>query len=116
MSAATLSFLPNFLVLVFPASTIKSGNPENAIHSPFLHYRYLRAKAFLTNVGSVFSYYLVLVVYVLMCAVFKARYKFFFERLKQLPNILIQSVIIHFTQILLASFLHLKYVLICANS
>lgn len=115
MSAATLSFLPNFLTLVLSSNTIKSNSPENAIYPPFSHYRYLRAKAFLTNIGSIVSYYLTLIVYAFVCAILKAKNKFFLERLKHLPNVLIQSVIIHFTQILLASFLHFKYVLLCAN-
>lgn len=111
MSATTFAFLPNLPKAILSSDMIKEYSEDNILPRPFSYHRYLKSKAFITNIGNVLSYYVILGVYALLCVLLKSKIRLFNSKLKGITIILNQSVIVHFTQVILAACLHLKYVL-----
>jgi len=112
MSAVTFAFLPNIPSSFLSSNMIMENREDNVIQRPLSYHRYLKAKAFITNIGNVVSYYIIVGIYVLFCLILKRKSQFFSNKSKGISHIIVQSVILHFNQTMLSSWLHLKYVLI----
>jgi len=112
MSAVTFAFLPNIPSSFLSSNTVMENREDNVIQRPFLYHRYLKAKAFITNIGNVVSYYIIVGIYIFFCLIFKRKSQLFSNKFEGILHIIIQSVILHFNQTMLSSWLHLKYVLI----
>ena len=110
MSMVTFSFLPNLPLLILPSRVTMDLTPENAVDPPFSYNRYFKGKAFITNIGNVITFYLMIGIYSVVCLLLKSKVKYFEEKSKGLSNILIQSTVVNFNQIMITGFFQFAYV------